>query len=323
MIPADGVGDPPAERAPRSRPPRRGGWPRGSWSRRAATALLLCLALPACDAGTAGRGEGEARPEEFEPTVLVDAAGVTHDVEQPPARIVSLVPSATAVLVALGAEDRLAGRTDYDTLPALADVPSVGGGIQPNLEAIVSLRPDLVIRFHGPSDASTPEQLDRLGIAHFAVRPDGIEDVKRIVRELGALTGRTRAADSLVARTEEELADVAARVAAFPPVRTAFLLGGTPPMAVGPGTFIHELIRIAGGVNVFADLRDLYAPVSPEQIVSRGADVYLTLHGTRLDPVLVGRTPVRELGHGVQLPGPDLGAAAYQVARALHPDAFR
>jgi hypothetical protein len=91
---------------------------------------------------------------------------------------------------------------------------------------------------------------------------------------------------------------------------------------VGPGTFIHELIRIGGGVNVFADLNDLYAPVSPEQIIARGADVYLTLHGNQLDARLVGRIPVRELGHGVQLPGPDLGAAAREVARALHPAAL-
>jgi iron complex transport system substrate-binding protein len=293
---------------------------------RAAGRLLVAIALllqaAACDRRTEAPS-AEGSPEEFEPTVLVDAAGVTHHLDQPPARIVSLVPSASAVLVALGATQRLAGRTDYDTAQALASVPSVGGGIQPNLEAIVSLRPDMVIRFHGPSDAGTPEQLDQLGIAHYAVRPDGIEDVKRIIRELGSLTGRARAADSLVTDLETRLTEVSDRVAAFPPVRTAFLLGGAPPMAVGPGTFIHELIRLGGGVNVFADLDDLYAPVSPEQIVSRRADVYLTLHGNQLDPVLVGNTPVRELGHGVQLPGPDLGAAALEVARALHPEAFR
>jgi iron complex transport system substrate-binding protein len=289
----------------------------------AAVLLFASALLAACDPRDSERPGSDLGADEFQPTVLVDAAGITHDVEAPPARIVSLVPSVSSMLVALGATSHLAGRTDYDTIQALADVPSVGGGIQPNLEAIVSLRPDLVIRFHGPSDASTPEQLDRLGIAHYAVRPDGIEDVKRIMRELGALTGRAGTADSLVAQMEAELADVSNRVAAFPPVRTAFLMGGSPPMTAGPGTFIHELIRISGGVNVFADLRELYAPVSPEQIVSRGADVYLTLHGTELDPVLVGRAPVRELGHGVQLPGPELGAAAREVARALHPEAFR
>lgn len=284
--------------------------------------LLVTTLQPGCDRGSSG-GEPGAVGEDFEPVVLVDAAGVTHDVETAPVRIVSLVPSATAVLVALGASPHLAGRTDYDTIQAIASVPSVGGGLQPNLEAVVSLRPDLVIRFHGPSDPGTPDELNRLGIAHYAVRPDGIEDVRRIIHEMGALTGRAHQADSLVARMDAELADVQARVAALPPVRTVFLLGGSPPFVAGPGTFIHELIRIAGGVNVFADLNDLYAPVSPEQIVARGADVFLTMHGSTLDPVLVGRTPVREVGAGVQLPGPNLGAAAREVAWALHPETLR
>jgi iron complex transport system substrate-binding protein len=283
---------------------------------------VLTLSAGACDRSDSG-GSDAAGAEDFRRITLTDAAGVEHDIQAPPARIVSLVPSASAILVSLGATDRLAGRTDYDTVQALADVPSVGGGLQPNIEAIVSLRPDMVILFHGPSDVATPEALDRLGIAHYAVRPDGIEDVKRIILEMGALTGRGHAADSLVKRMDEQLADVAARVASFPPVRTAFIMGGSPPFVAGPGTFIHELIRIAGGVNVFADLTDLYAPVSPEQIVTRGADVYLTLLGTQLDPTIVGRIPVRALGHGVQLPGPDLGAAARDVAWALHPEAFR
>jgi iron complex transport system substrate-binding protein len=290
------------------------------------------LALTACAMLAAACGDrapqagadraAEAAPEAFEPVVLVDAAGRTHDVARPPARIVSLVPSATAVLLALGADDRLVARTDFDTAQALAALPSVGGGLQPNLEVLLSLRPDLVIRFEGPSDPGTPEQLERVGIAHFAVRPDGIDDVRRIIGEMGALIGRTRAADSLVADIDGTLAAVQARVSSLPPVRTAFVMGGTPPWVAGAGTFIHELIRIAGGVNVFADLRELYAPVGPEELVARGADVYLLLKGTDLDARLSRGMRVQEVGMGVQLPGPNLGAAAFEVARALHPEAF-
>jgi iron complex transport system substrate-binding protein len=293
--------------------------------RLAALAVGLAFAT-ACERPSqegAGAPDADAAPEVFQPVVLVDAAGRTHDVARPPARIVSLVPSATAVLLALGEGDRLVARTDFDTAAVVAALPSVGGGLQPNLEVLVSLQPDLVIRFEGPSDPGTAEQLERVGIPHFAVRPDGIADVLRIIEELGALTGRTRAADSLILEIDGAIQAVQARVAAFPPVRAAFVMGGTPPWAAGAGTFIHELIRVAGGVNVFADLPDLYAPVDPEELIARGADVYLVLEGTELDVRLSRGMRVQEVGMGVQLPGPNLGDAALEVARALHPEAFR
>jgi iron complex transport system substrate-binding protein len=198
-------------------------------------------------------------------------------------------------------------------------VPSVGGGLEPNLEVLLSLEPDMVIRFEGPTDRRTPEELDRLNIPHFAVRPDGIADARRIITELGDMIGRRRGADSLVAAIDGALESVQATASAFPPVRVAFVMGGSPPMVAGPGTFIHELIRIAGGVNVFADLSDLYASVSPEELISRRADVLLVLPGTELDARLTRGVRVARVGEGVNIPGPNLGDAAFQVARALHP----
>jgi iron complex transport system substrate-binding protein len=285
--------------------------------------LALLLALSAACGGESGSSAGgEPGIESFRPVELTDYAGRTHDVREPPARIVSLVPSATAVLLAFAEHDRLVGRTDFDTAPVLQQLPSVGGGLDPNLEVLLSLQPDLVIRFAGPSDPRTPEQLDRVGIPHYAVRPDGIADVRRIIGELGALVGRTRAADSLVTAIDDALAAVQVLVAPFPPVRAAFVMGGTPPWVAGPGTFIHELIRLAGGVNVFSDLRELYAPMSPEELLSRSADVYLLLEGTDLDLRVARGVRVQPVGADLQIPGPNLGNAALQVARALHPDAF-
>ena len=256
------------------------------------------------------------------PVVLVDAGGRPHNFTMPPARILSLVPSANAVLLALGEGKRLVGRTDFDTAGAVAHLPSVGGGLGPDMETVLDLRPDLVIRFAGPSDADTPARLDRAGVAHFAVQPDGIEDVRGIVRQLGALTGRGSAADSLVARIDSVLADVRARVAVLPPVRTAFVLGGRPPWVAGPGSFIDEVLRAAGGVNVFADLDRLYAPVDPEELVAREVDVFLTSPGVAIDARLVEGVPLRVVHAQLEIPGPELGEAAVAVARALHPEAF-
>ncbi|MEX0979776.1 MAG: helical backbone metal receptor [Gemmatimonadota bacterium] len=271
--------------------------------------------------------EPEAPPpqeESFEEAevVVVDDAGVRHDFTEPPSRVVSLVPSSTEILRALGAGDLLVARTDFDTARALAELPSVGGGLHPSLEALVSARPDLVIRFAGEQDVTTPARLSERGIPHFAVRPDGVDDVRRIIRSLSQIVGTPDAGAELVDRIDSDLAEILGRVEGEPPVRVAFLMGGSPPWAAGPGTFIDELIRIAGGVNVFGDLGSLYAPVSLEEIAVRDIDVVLHPGGDATG-LRVGEVPVRRVSELTQSPGPRLGEAAREIARILHPDVFR
>lgn len=253
---------------------------------------------------------------------LRDASGREHRLDRAPRRILSLVPSATRILRELGAEERLVGRTDWDTARALSHLPSVGGGLRPSMERVVALDPDLVIRFQGESDQATPRRLDELGIRHFAIRPDGIDDVKEIIRDLGDLVGRGGVADSMVRVLDEDLAAIRERVRGLPRPSVAYLLGGSPPMVAGPGTFIHELVRIGGGTNAFADLERRYAPVSPEELVAREIDVILHPERASLPPGLEGPElhPVSSL---VETPGPTLARAAREVARILHPEAFR
>lgn len=283
--------------------------------------LLLLLACTACgaDAPAAdGPADGASPPD----VGIVDAAGRTHGSDDPPRRIVSLVPSATGTLRALGAGDRLVGRTQFDTAEDIAHLPSVGPGLRPNIESLLALEPDLVIRFAGPSDPDTPERLDRAGIRHFAVRPDGVADVREMVRELGALVGRAVEADSLVAKLDAGLADVRERVAGREPVRVAYILGGSPPWVAGPGTFIDELLETAGGLNVFDDLGDLYAPVSVEALLARDVDLFVVAPGAEVDRRVRDRAPTRAAPPGLETPGPDLAASAAVLARLLHPGAW-
>jgi iron complex transport system substrate-binding protein len=249
-----------------------------------------------------------------------DAAGRTLALDAPPRRIVSLVPSVGPIVRALGAGERLVGRTDFDTAAAVSELPSVGGGLHPSVEVLASLRPDLVIRFAGESDTDTPARLDDLGIPHLAVRPDGIADIRTIIRQLGVLLAAPDRADSLVSALDAGLEAVRRSTGGRPPVRAAFLLGGRPPWVAGPGTFIDELLRLAGGENVFHDLDRLYAPVSPEVLRSRRVDVVLTGPNASLDPALLGTARHVALPAFVELPGLDLPAAARAVAHALHPD---
>ena len=286
---------------------------------------FLLTTLLGCDVFT-GR-EVPARPEQPEPSrasyplQLVDASGARHTFDTAPQRIVSLVPSATEALLAMALGDRLVGRTDYDRMPQLTGLPSVGGGLQPNLEILVSLDLDLVIRFAGDSDLTTAERLTDLGIPHFAVQPDGIEDVLTIIRDLGSITDASGAADAMLREIRDALDDVARRVDGLPKPRVAYLLGGDPPWVAGPGTYIDELMAVAGGKNVFDDLGTLYAPVSIEALLDRDLDLILLSDGLT-PPSPLAHVASAVLPASVEIPGPGLGEAARDIARLIHPGAF-
>jgi iron complex transport system substrate-binding protein len=255
------------------------------------------------------------------PRTVVDDEDRRWTFQAPPQTILSLVPSATGALRAMGLQDRLVGRTDHDTDPVLAHLPSVGGGLEPSPERLISLSPDLVIRFAAESDRSTPAHLDRAGIPHLALRPDAIDDIRRAIGLLGRVTGRTFEADSLVRALDRDLAEVAGSVEGAPRRRVAFLLGGDPPWLVGPGTFLHEILEVAGGENVFGDLDNRYAPVSVEELVRRRPDVLVTFPNARI-PIGLEAVPVRRVPAELQSPGYQVGSSARLLARVLHPERF-
>ncbi len=286
--------------------------------------LLLPFLGALVPAALSGCGESDGR----ESPPAADAVGglTLTDAEQrrvplpgPADRVVSLVPSATLTLSALGAEDVLVARTDHDTATWTRELPSVGGGLEPSLEAIVAARPDLVIRFGGPQDTRTPVGLDRLGIPHVAVRPDRIEDVIESIRLLGRAVGRDAAAETLVREIRAVMDSIRGAGAGRPRVRVAYVLGGDPPWVAGPGTYIHELIELAGGRNAFEDLGSLYAAVSVEELIARPVDVIVTPDAGRLDPHAVGGARVAEVGADFELPGPGVADAARLLARIVHP----
>ncbi len=283
-----------------------------------------------------GCGKGEAEPpaeavpgsvspesvsRDF-PLRLRDASGRTLVLEKLPRRILCLVPSGTETLLSLGARDLLVGRTEFDTAAALAHLPSVGGGLHPNPEALVALDPELVIRFAGDSDSSTPAQLDQLGIPHLAIQPNGIQDIRKIIRDLGSVAGRGKEADSLLAAMDATLGEIRSRVQGRRRLRVGYLLGGTPPWVAGPGSYIEELLEVAGGENVFSDLQALYGPVSREVFLVREMDLLLAAEGAEVSFPESG-VPFRRVSAGVEIPGPHLAEAALELARVLHPEAFR
>jgi iron complex transport system substrate-binding protein len=288
--------------------------------------LVLLAGSSGCGEGpeTDEQGPGASRAVEGTgdfPLTVVDDEDRRWTFQTSPQMILSLVPSATDALRAMGLEDRLVGRTDYDTDPALAHLPSVGGGLEPSPERLISISPDLVVRFAAESDRATPAHLDRAGIPHLAVRPDQVDDIRRAIGLLGRVTGRSFEADSLIRALDRELAEVAGAVEGAPRPRVAFLLGGDPPWLVGPGTFLHEILEVAGGENVFSDLENRYAPVSVEELVRRTPEVLITFPNARI-PIGLEGVPVRRVPAELQTPGYQVAASARILARALHPERF-
>ena len=209
------------------------------------------------------------------PGHVVDDAGRTVALERPAERIVSLSPSTTELLFTIGAGDRVVGRTQWcEDPPEALTLPSVGDGLDPNLELILALRPDLVVFYQSGSNASAIERLDALGIATVSARLDRLDDVPRVARMLGRLTG-TEARAAAVSESLDVQLEALSTPRPMTVPRVVLLAWDAPPIVIGAGSFLSELIRLAGGENVFDDLPQPSAPVGIEAIVSRQPDLVL------------------------------------------------
>ncbi|MEP6687673.1 MAG: helical backbone metal receptor [Gemmatimonadales bacterium] len=221
-------------------------------------------------------------------TRIVDDAGDTVAVAVMARRIVSLIPATTELLFAIGAGPVVVGRTAWCDYPAAAaKVPNLGDGIAPNVEAVLASRPDLVLLYNSAQNAAIAARLRGLGIAALRLNTDSLGAVERVGRLLGRLTGHARAADSMAAVFDTALA---AATIAPPPHRPKVLLlvWEQPPMTIGRGSFLSELVERAGGRNLFADVRSSAGTVSIEAVASRDPDLILT---TSAGPVAFAERP--------------------------------
>jgi iron complex transport system substrate-binding protein len=265
---------------------------------------------------------------------IVDDLGRTVTVATPPRRIVALVPSATDLILALGESDRLVARTRYDTDPRLAALPTVGGGLDPNIEAIIGLRPDLVIAWPG-AEQPIIGHLEAAGIAVYGAGSQSLEDQERHTRQIGRLLGVEPKADSLLAHIDSSFAALAAALDGVPEVSALYVAWHDPPMTTGPGTFVDSIMSVAGGRNIFDDATADWPQVNMEEIVTRDPDVLIlpvpdvrdsvTIAWVHLTP---GWRDLRAVRTGKILlvdselfsrPGPRIIDAAIQLAELLHP----
>ncbi|UCG88582.1 MAG: ABC transporter substrate-binding protein [Gemmatimonadota bacterium] len=207
---------------------------------------------------------------------LVDDTGHGVSLQAPPTRIVSLAPGHTELLFAIGAGDRLVGRTRWcDYPPAVESIPSVGDGLNPSVEGVLAQNPDLVVFYASPANEPAIARLQQLGIATVSLLTDDLEDFMRAADLLGDLTGESERNDSLVASLRHEISSLDATRPRDSLPTVLLVAWGNPPVVIGGASFLSEIVELAGARNAFADVDRPSLTVSIETIVERNADLVL------------------------------------------------
>jgi ABC-type Fe3+-hydroxamate transport system substrate-binding protein len=273
-----------------------------------------------------------------------DMMGREVTLPAPPRRIVSLVPSVTEIVFALGAEDRLVGRTDYcEYPPAARGKPSVGGMVNPSLETLVALKPDLVIATDEGNREETFQQLARLRIPTYLVHATRLSALLDLIGRVGELTGHAAAVAPLTDGLARRVDAVRRAVAPFPRPRVLYVIWPEPLIVPGRESLLTELIDVAGGESVTGQERQAYVRFSVEAAVALAPQVIvLADHASangggsgagRPEPEKWRRftsVPAIRAGrlHSVDLSilhryGPTVVDGLESLARLIHPEAFR
>jgi ABC-type Fe3+-hydroxamate transport system substrate-binding protein len=276
----------------------------------------------------------ERRAASPPPDVPRDDFGSAIGQAAPAQRIVSLNPTTTEILFAIGAGRRLVGRSEYDTFPDSAKlVPSLGPALRPNVEAILAARPDLVLLYASDDNRPVADRLRGIGIRVLAFKIDSIATFRTDARLLGRLTGDSARAERVVDTVSATLERVRAATANLARPSVFMPTWEKPIIAIGGGSFMNELVEIAGGHNVYANVHAPSVAVTIEDVVQRNPDFVLTgaadAAHMRSSPTWSAIPAVRA-GHVlpfdfdvVSRPSVQLGAAAVMIARLLHPGVVR
>ena len=291
--------------------------------RSALTAGVVLLA-------TIGCSTERVLPEDSSQRTSLDDFGRAIRYDSQAQRVVSLNPTTTETIFAIGAGARLAGRSHWDEWPAAAhSVPDLGNGIGPNVEAIISAHPDLVILYASEDNRSAASQLETAGIRTLSLRIDRIADFYRSVAIIGRLVGDSVRAESVADSVRRSLDAVARATRDLPRPTVVWPLMDQSPMVVGGGSFMNELLAIAGARNVYANLSQPSPVVSLEDVAARDPQFVIRggeggsdteLGGVwRAVPAIAQHRIIRIPLTLVLRPSVQMGSAAASMARALHP----
>jgi iron complex transport system substrate-binding protein len=191
-------------------------------------------------------------------------------------RIVSMAPSLTEILFALGLDEEIVGVTLFsDYPPAAAEKAKVGSFWQPNIEAVIAARPNLIMTLGFGQQKNLAERLKRVGYNCLAVNIETVSDLFTVIGEIGIATGRQRQADELSSGLKKKLNALSSLVDALPKVRVLWVVQREPLRVAGRDTFVNEMIELAGGENAIGRTVHKYPPIGAEQVIACAADVII------------------------------------------------
>lgn len=286
----------------------------------------------------------EPPPEELPqfPLTIIDDLGRTVQIAKLPQRIVSLAPSNTEILYALGLEDKLVGTTDYCDYPEAAkSKPRVASYTTPNLEKVVSVQPDLILAEAIHEKTALPA-MENLGLTVIVMSAKSLDTVLSDIKLVGQVNGKSKASDRLVDSLTERIQAVVSKTATLTPEQrpgVLYVVWHDPIWTMGRETFINDLIRKAGGINIFAADFEKSRVVSLEAIIQKNPQVIIVSgmgttgdliynnikRETRLadvDAMRNNRVYKISGANLIERPGPRIVDGLEEVAKLLHPEIF-
>lgn len=278
--------------------------------------LTICVIAAACS---------DKEPVAGESRTVTDELGRSVQVARAPRRIVSLAPSVTETLFALGLGDRVVGVTSFCDYPAEAtQKEKVGDTQRPNLEKLIAAKPDLVIVSTASQLEQFVQRLDGLRIPVYVSNPRNIQGVLNSITEIGKLAGVEDRARELAESLEARIARVDERVAGRARPKVLFIIGTSPLFTVGGTSFVNDLIERAGGVSITADEKSEFPQFSLETAIARRPEVIFLQSGDDKLPDQFRQTPAAQGGRVFTLdsnlllrPGPRIVEGLEQVAEKL------
>ena len=216
-----------------------------------------------------------ASPVVAQPITVRDGAGLAVTLKAPARRVASLIGSTVDIMIALGAADRVAARTRYDTATAVRRAADMGGGIDPSVEVLISARPDLFIAWNGQSATPVVSRMRALGVPVYLVDTKDTLAMYATIRDLGALLGMAPKATAAANTLRVELRAVQAQVRTRPRVKAVYVISRSPVIIAAAKSYMAELISVAGGDNPFSDVAGEFPTLSLEAFIARDPDVLI------------------------------------------------
>lgn len=271
------------------------------------------------------------------PRTFVDDLGRKIYLAKAPTRVISLAPSITEILYAIGLNDEIVGVTEFcDYPPAARQKPKIGYA-QPNIEAIVALQPDLVLAPRAFLRVDLLAKLEQLKVPTFVVDPESFEEIPGRIQTVGRILNRSSSADGVAMAMRERIAAIRNKTEGLVRIRVLYVLNSQPLITVGPGSYIHQVITVAGGSNIASQTAVPYPHLNMETVLKEDPEIIIFPIGkaegippseqqqwqrwTSLSAVKQRR--LHQISADVlNRPGPRIVEGLEALARIIHPEAF-